>query len=139
VRTSGGRSQPTISVMPLPRALARFNRRVTNRVLGPLAHAIPPFAEVEHRGRKSGRTYRTPVWVFPTARGYVIALTYGPATEWVRNVLTAGECLIRTPSGAVPIGNARLLHGDEGLALTPAPVRQVLRLLAVRDFLALDR
>ena len=131
--------QPTIFVMPLPRALARFNRRITNRVLGPLAHVIPPFAEVEHRGRKSGRTHRTPVWAFPTERGYVIALTYGPATEWVRNVLTAGECLIRTPSGDVPIGNARLLRGDEGLELMPAPVRQILGLLGVRDFLALDR
>jgi deazaflavin-dependent oxidoreductase (nitroreductase family) len=125
--------------MPLPRALARFNRRVTNRVLGPLAQAIPPFAEVEHRGRTSGRTYRTPVWAFPTERGYVIALTYGPATEWARNVLAAGECRIRTPSGDVPIGNARLLGGDEGLALMPAPLRQILGLLGVRDFLALDR
>jgi deazaflavin-dependent oxidoreductase (nitroreductase family) len=131
--------QPTIFVMPLPRALARFNRRITNRVLGPLAHVIPPFAEVEHRGRKSGRTHRTPVWAFPTERGYVIALTYGPATEWVRNVLTAGECRIRTPSGDVPIGNARLLRGEEGLELMPAPVRQILGLLRVRDFLALDR
>jgi deazaflavin-dependent oxidoreductase (nitroreductase family) len=125
--------------MPLPRALARFNRRVTNRVLGPLAHAIPPFAEVEHRGRRSGRTYRTPVWAFETERGYVIALTYGPATEWVRNVLTAGGCRVRTPSGVVPIGNARLLHGDEGRTLMPAPLRQILGLLGVRDFLALDR
>ena len=131
--------QPTIFVMPLPRALARFNRRITNRVLGPLAHVIPPFAEVEHRGRKSGRTYRTPVWAFPTERGYVVALTYGPATEWVRNVLTTRECLIRTPSEAVPIGNARLLRGDDGLELMPAPVRQILGLLRVRDFLALDR
>ena len=131
--------QPTIFVMPLPRALARFNRRITNRVLGPLAHVIPPFAEVEHRGRKSGRTHRTPVWAFPIERGYVIALTYGPATEWVRNVLTAGECRIRIPSGDVPIGNARLLRGDDGLELMPAPVRQILGLLRVRDFLALDR
>jgi deazaflavin-dependent oxidoreductase (nitroreductase family) len=125
--------------MPLPRALARFNRRVTNRVLGPLAHAIPPFAEVEHRGRTSGRTYRTPVWAFPTERGFVIALTYGPATEWVRNVLAAGECRIRTPSEDVPIGNARLLCGGEGLALMPTPLRQILGLLGVRDFLALHR
>jgi deazaflavin-dependent oxidoreductase (nitroreductase family) len=125
--------------MPLPRALARFNRRVTNRVLRPLAHVISPFAEVEHRGRRSGRTYRTPVWAFETERGYVVALTYGPDTEWARNVLTTGECRLRTPSGDVPIANARLLRGDEGLVLTPAPVRQVLGLLGARDFLALDR
>ena len=74
-----------------------------------------------------------------TERGYVIALTCGPATEWVRNVLAAGECRIKTPLGDVPIGNARLLHGDEGWRLMPAPLRQVLGLLRVRDYLALDR
>jgi deazaflavin-dependent oxidoreductase (nitroreductase family) len=125
--------------MPLPRALARFNRRVTNRVLGPLAHVIPPFAEVQHRGRRSGRTYKTPVWAFTTERGYVVALTYGPNTEWVRNVLSTGGCRIKNPSGEFPLGKARLLKGSEGLALMPVPLHPVLRMLRVTDYLALDR
>src|ERR671924_348945 len=50
--------------MPLPRRLATFNRVVTNRVLGPFARYVPGFAVVSHVGRRSGRTYRTPVSLF---------------------------------------------------------------------------
>ena len=64
-----------------PRWLARFNRRVANRLLGPLAPHLPGFGVVVHIGRKTHRRYRTPVNVFRRADGYVIALTYGPDAE----------------------------------------------------------
>ena len=54
--------------MPLPRRLARFNLLVTNRVLGPFARHAPGFAVVLHVGRRSGRTYRTPVSLFSEVR-----------------------------------------------------------------------
>ena len=41
--------------------LARFNKVVTNPIQRRYAGRIPPFAIVEHVGRKSGRQYRTPV------------------------------------------------------------------------------
>ncbi|SCF06599.1 hypothetical protein GA0070607_5111 [Micromonospora coriariae] len=72
--------------MVLPRRLARFNRVVTNRVTGPLAGRLPGFGVIIHRGRRSGRVYRTPINIFRTSGGYVAALTYG-FTDWARNVL----------------------------------------------------
>ena len=72
--------------MPLPRSVARFNRHATNRVLGPLAHFLPHFGVVIHRGRRSGREYRTPVNVFRRRGELLVALTYGPESDWVRNV-----------------------------------------------------
>ena len=42
--------------MPIPMAVASFNKKVTNRVTGPFAGHLPGFAVVTHRGRKS-RTY----------------------------------------------------------------------------------
>ena len=36
--------------MPLPKGLARFNLRVTNRVLGPVAARLPGFGIVIHVG-----------------------------------------------------------------------------------------
>ena len=47
--------------MPLPRALGRFNVRVTNRILGPIVTRLPWFGWLEHVGRRSGRAYRTPI------------------------------------------------------------------------------
>ena len=73
--------------MPAPRSLARFNKRFTNRLTSKVAGYLPGFAIVSHVGRKSGRTYRTPVNAFRTDGGYIIALTYGAQSDWVKNVL----------------------------------------------------
>jgi deazaflavin-dependent oxidoreductase (nitroreductase family) len=82
----------------VPRRVARFNRVVTNRVTGLFAGTVPGFGVVLHRGRRSGRPYRTPVIVYSGDGGdggYVIALIYGPGADWVRNVLAAGGCEMR--------------------------------------------
>src|SRR5579864_7093018 len=50
-----------MKAMPLPRSVARFNRRATNRLLGPLVPYLPTFCFVIHTGRKTGRQYRTAV------------------------------------------------------------------------------
>jgi hypothetical protein len=39
--------------------------------------------------------------VFPAQDGYVFALTYGPDTDWVKNVLAAGGCELRTRGRAI--------------------------------------
>jgi deazaflavin-dependent oxidoreductase (nitroreductase family) len=123
--------------MPAPRWLARFNRHVTNRILGPLAPHLPGFGVVEHTGRRSGRTYRTPVNVFRTRRGYAMALTYGPSSEWVRNVIASGGCTLITRGKTPRLSRPRLIH-DERRKLVPAPVRLALGLMRVSDFLELD-
>jgi deazaflavin-dependent oxidoreductase (nitroreductase family) len=123
--------------MPGPRWLARANKRVTNRILGPLAPYLPGFGVVTHVGRRSGREYRTPVNVFPQSGRCTIALTYGPESEWVRYVLAAGGCRIETRGRSVELGAPRLVH-DEARMAVPPPVRVVLGLLGVADFLVLE-
>ncbi len=124
--------------MPLPRALARLNRRVTNHVLGPLAARLPAFAIVVHRGRVSGRQYRTPVNAFRRpGGGYVIALTYGPDSQWTRNVLAQGGCTLEIRGRRVEASNPRVVR-DPTHRLAPAAVRPVLRLLGVDLFVVLD-
>jgi deazaflavin-dependent oxidoreductase (nitroreductase family) len=96
--------------MPLPRSVARFNRRITNRVLGPLARVLPSFGIITHHGRRSGRAYHTPVNVFRQRDGLLVALTYGPESDWVRNVLAAGGCTLQTRGHTLRLGNPRILH-----------------------------
>jgi deazaflavin-dependent oxidoreductase (nitroreductase family) len=123
--------------MPAPRWMARVNRRVTNRVLGRLATRAPGFGVIVHRGRRSGRAYRTPVNVFTAPAGFVVALTYGTGAGWVRNVMAAGGCALETRGRRLVLGAPRLVH-DESRRLVPAPVGRVLRLLRVADFLELS-
>ena len=120
--------------MPLSHSIARFNRRVTNRVLGPLAERLPGFGIVIHVGRRSGAVRRTPVNVFHRGDRYAIALTYGADSQWVRNVLAAGEFDVETRGRRVHLTAPELVH-DESRRLVPAPVRIPLRATGVSDFL----
>src|ERR1700755_558050 len=76
--------------MPAPRWVARANKVGLNRLTKFIAPWAPGWAIVIHRGRKSGRTLRTPLWAFRRKDGYVIALTYGSGADWGRNVLAEG-------------------------------------------------
>jgi deazaflavin-dependent oxidoreductase (nitroreductase family) len=121
--------------MPLPKRLARFNRLVTNRVVGPVAGRLPGFAIVSHVGRRSGRAYRTPVNLFRSQEDrYVIALTYGSDSQWVRNVLAAGEVDIETRGQRLHLVDPEVVH-DAQRSLVPEPVRHILRLANVTDFM----
>jgi deazaflavin-dependent oxidoreductase (nitroreductase family) len=122
--------------MPAPRWLARVNRRLTNPVLGRLAPHLPGFGVVVHTGRVSHRVYRTPVNVFRRRQAYVVALTYGADSEWVRNVLANGGCGLIVRGRLVQLGQPRLFQ-DPGRRAVPGPVRLVLGLLGVSEFLEL--
>lgn len=122
--------------MPLPRALGRFNRRVTNRVLGPMVARLPWFGILEHTGRRSGRAYRTPVMLFGSGTQRVIAMTYGPDTDWARNVVAAGGATVVQRGRLVRLREPTIVH-DPSRRLVPRPIRLVLRLIGAADFLVL--
>ncbi len=81
--------------MKLSRGVARFNKRVTNRIQGVYAWLLPPWAVILHRGRRSGRLYRTPLFAFRRDRTLVIALLYGSESDWLRNLRAGGGQVIR--------------------------------------------
>lgn len=122
--------------MPIPKAVRQWNKAGLNRVTRHVAPLMPGFGVVIHRGRRSGRQYQTPVNVFPAEDGYVFALTYGPDTDWVRNVLAAGGCELRTRRRTIRLVSPRLFHDESRRAIRPLE-RQVLRVLGVTDFLSL--
>lgn len=125
--------------MPAPRWLARFNRSFTNRLLAWFVGRLPPFAEIRHVGRRSGRTYRTVIWAFPRHGGLAIALTYGSASDWVQNVLAAGEAEVRHAGGTRRMVNPRVVKGREAQGALPPYLRLPLRLLQADEALLLDR
>jgi deazaflavin-dependent oxidoreductase (nitroreductase family) len=125
--------------VPLPRRLGRFNRVVTNRILGPLASRLPGFGVVHHRGRRTGTRYSTPVNVFVDGHRYVIALTYGSRTDWLRNVMAAGGCWVSHRGHLIRLSNPRMMTTADGMAAVPAPVRAILRVTDVTEFAELTR
>lgn len=97
---------------------------------------MPGLGVVVHHGRRSGKVYQTPVNVFATEDGYVFALTYGPDTDWVKNVLAAGGCELRTRGHVVQLTSPNLFHDEARRDIRPLE-RQVLRVIGVADFLSI--
>jgi deazaflavin-dependent oxidoreductase (nitroreductase family) len=121
--------------MPIPRRVARWNKVGLNRVTRHVTPWMPGFGLVVHRGRRSGREYQTPVNVFPADDGFVIALTYGADTDWVKNVQAAGGCELRTRGRVLRVGSPRVYHDETRHGIRPLE-REMLRLLGVADFLS---
>ena len=103
-----------------------------------MAPWLPPFAVVVHRGRTSGREYRTPIWAFHREGRFVVALTYGSDTDWVRNVLAAGGCSLIRLGTERALDHPRLVGARSGRGLVPALVTVPLRAFGVHEFLLLE-
>ncbi len=58
------------------------------------ARFVPGVTVITHRGRKSGRTLRTAVSAYRRGDTVAIMLAHGK-TNWVKNILAAGEADIR--------------------------------------------
>src|SRR3954451_22795607 len=103
--------------MPIPMWVTRVNRRVTNPLMGLFSDRVPPLATLHHVGRRSGRRFRTPVLAFPTARGFVIALTYGPDVQWLQNIEAGGAARLVRRGRVVVLTDPVRLHGETGARL----------------------
>ena len=54
---------------------------------------------VEHRGRKSGKRYLTPLTFTPENRTRYCLAAFGTRSDWYRNALAAGRVLVWLPDG----------------------------------------
>lgn len=118
------------------RKLARLNRNGLNRVTRRLFRYLPGFGVIEHRGRRTGKAFLTPVNLFPHQDRFVVALTYGADSDWVKNVLTAGECGLTTRGQTYRVYSPRIYRDERRRDVRPFE-RTVLKLLRVVDFLEL--
>src|SRR5580658_2162518 len=128
---------PILLIRFRKRWVAAFNLVVTNRITSRFAARLPGFGIVTHVGRKSGRVYRTPVNVFGAPEGFLIALTYGRDSEWVKNVMAAGRCLLGTRGVLYQLSQPTIVH-DSTRGRFPLPVRIMLRVIGADDFMQLS-
>jgi len=118
--------------------MRRVNRVVTNPLMGTFAWLVPPFAVVHHVGRKSGRSYRSPVLALGTATGFAIPMPYGRDVDWARNMIAAGGCELERTGRRVRLTNPRVVGFAEAEPHLPAAVRPLLRLADLPGFVLTD-
>jgi deazaflavin-dependent oxidoreductase (nitroreductase family) len=112
-------------------AIARANRNLTNRVTSRFAGKIPPFVLLEHRGRKSGTVYQTPLLLFHRGSSLLVVLTYGERTDWLRNLQAAGGGVVIERHRRIGVSDPVVESGPAALGQLPRPVRLFMNLLGV--------
>jgi deazaflavin-dependent oxidoreductase (nitroreductase family) len=123
--------------MPLPHQLAHLNKLTLNRLTIKVAPAAPGLGVITHHGRRTGKVFHTPVNVFPQTGQFVIPLTYGRNSDWVKNIQAAGGCDLRMHLRDVRLVNPRLVRDRSRAGIRPIE-RAMLRFLRVSEFLVLE-
>jgi deazaflavin-dependent oxidoreductase (nitroreductase family) len=124
--------------------MARTVRRLT-RALNPMLMGlassgwIPVWALVTHVGRRSGRVYRTPIAIRPTASGFVIPLPWGDGTDWCRNLIAANGGVVRWKGADYPVVAPEVVERSVAAPAFPAALRALLPVLGIKRFLAVHR
>lgn len=103
-----------------PSWLPALNKSLTNRIQGVWAPYLPPWAVVVHTGRRSGRTYETPVISLRHGGKVAIALAYGSRTDWIRNIFAEGGGQLRQRGHTLDLRNPRVVTdpADDSLPRT---------------------
>ncbi len=113
------------------------------RLLNPLTLALagsqrlPLIAVIQHRGRRSGRSYATPVGARPTADGFVVPLTFGERTDWFRNVRAAGGCVIRWNGAEYPVVEPEVVDWATARSACYPVERLLMPLIGIKQFVRL--
>lgn len=114
----------------LSRRVARFNKRINNPIQRRYAWLLPPWAIIVHRGRRSGRSYRTPVNAFRRGDTFAVVVLYGERSDWVQNVL-AGEARVVRGGRTYALREPRIVDPaapGAGAPALPASARRLGRL-----------
>lgn len=94
--------------MLFPPWFERFQIQYLNPVVNPIMRYMPGMATIKHRGRTSGKPYETIVTAYRKGNLLAVSLAHGK-TNWVKNVLSAGEADVKYIRTQLHIINPRIL------------------------------
>jgi deazaflavin-dependent oxidoreductase (nitroreductase family) len=94
--------------MLVPPALEKFQIKYINPLMTPISRKLPGMSVIKHTGRTSGKEYETPVTAYRKGSTLAIGLIHGK-TNWVKNVLAAGEAVILVSRADLHLVNPRIL------------------------------
>jgi deazaflavin-dependent oxidoreductase (nitroreductase family) len=116
-----------------------FNKYIFNRITLTLAKSGKgPFSVVYHVGRKSGRTYRTPVLASHVGETIIIPLSYGENVDWLRNILAQGGCEIVQKNKRVAAANPVVIDSKIAFAILPEKRRKLFERFKLDRFLRMQ-
>jgi deazaflavin-dependent oxidoreductase (nitroreductase family) len=116
--------------MIFPPVVERLQIKYMNPALRRVARYLPGFAIVKHRGRKSGTEFETVVNPFRKGKVLAIGLAHGK-TNWVKNVLAAGEADVLMVGKELHVVNPRVVPAGTDDPTLPPMARRAARRIGV--------
>jgi deazaflavin-dependent oxidoreductase (nitroreductase family) len=99
---------------------------------------FPLWAVLEHRGRRSGQPYATPVVARRVADGFVIPLPFGDATQWTKNLATTGSGTVRWSGRTFAVANPTIVRREDCASAFTAVQRLLLGPAGIDQFVRVD-
>jgi deazaflavin-dependent oxidoreductase (nitroreductase family) len=124
---------------PVLNTVRRISRATHPMVLKTAGQAGNSTSVIRHVGRSSGRDYETPVSALTTEDGFLIALPYGPNTDWLKNVLARGSASIVDQGTTYTVEDPEVVPVSEAEPDLPAAELRTLRLFRVESCLRVRR
>jgi deazaflavin-dependent oxidoreductase (nitroreductase family) len=94
---------------------------------------------VRHVGRKTGRSYDTPVVAVEHDGSVYIALPYGERTDWLKNVLATGSATVVAGGERYEVDRPEVIPMDEATRFFGAKEQRLHRRFSVDTCLHLQR
>jgi deazaflavin-dependent oxidoreductase (nitroreductase family) len=124
-------------------------------VMGPMTMRLNPFmlklagrekfhtaAQIRHVGRRSGRSFVTPVSARLSGDVAIIPLTFGNVSDWAKNIRAAGGCEIRFAGREYVASNPQFVSAAEIRPLLrtlfKGRERAMFKMLGIVQFIRLD-
>ena len=120
--------------MPMPKWWGHINKRIFNP--RELKKGVRPV--LTHVGRSSGKTFRTPLDAHSVDGGYIFILVYGSGSDWVRNILAAGNATLRVEGEDIPLVSPRIVTKDDAWRLLPPTAKRPPKLLRISEYLQMN-
>lgn len=90
---------------------------------------------IEHTGRKSGKSYSTPIVADRVGEVFLIPLPYGTQVDWVRNVFASGEATLVHKGETYRAVSPELIDSTQALPLLPRDRRRTFERVSIGHFL----
>ena len=120
------------------RRLRTFVKHIINPVLRNAARSSHgPFALLRHVGRHSGKRYETPIMVWRMKDGFMIVLTYGPNTDWLRNLQAADQGGLRWHKQEYVFKRPEFIDAKAARQALPPFIKFVLGLRGAHEYVKL--
>jgi len=124
---------------PVLRAVRRSGRATKGIALRTAGTLGAEASIVRHVGRRSGRSYETPVRAVRTDDGFAVALPYGTTADWLKNVLANGTATIVYDGQAYSVDSPRVVQLSEVSGAFSASNRRAHRVFGVTQCLVVRR